>query len=340
MPLPPPVFGWPAHVQDFDRPGVPSQKTFLARLHQARVFGPAVAVASSRDLLLKEISVEWSPRFAPWPMRKFRLAEPRRLAGRSLLLASTGGENYYHFLHDILPRLALVREAGMLRAEFQHYVVNDLRPPFVRELLEKSGVPLSLCIETFVCRHLWCEELLVPSLPGELGSPHAGIGRFYGELYPPPPRLEPAKRRGIFLSRPPARQRALQSADTVFRILEEFQVEVVELGQLPVSAQAEKVRSAAFIVAPHGAALANLVFCFPGTPVLEIFAPVYINQCYRVLAAMRGLPYAYLVGTRVGGKRGRNRRGDASGDIVLDPSAFRQALQNLRALSRTPASAG
>lgn len=312
----------------------------MAQVHQARVFGPAVAVASSRDLLLQEVSVEWSPRPTPWPMRKLRLAAPRRLNGRSLLLASTGGENYYHFLHDVLPRIGLARRAGVLDPAIRHFIVNDLRPPFVRELLETCGIPLGLCIETFVSRHLWCEELLIPSLPGELGSPHAEIGKFYDDLYPPGNCRDPQKKGGIFLSRPPDRQRALKSADAIYRILGEYGVEIVELGRWPVRDQAEKMRSAAFVVAPHGAALANLVFCSPGTPVLEMFAPGYVNQCYRVLAAMRGLPYGYLVGESAGRKPLRNRRGDASGDIDPDLPALRRALDVMQKLSQNRSFAG
>ena len=50
------------------------------------------------------------------------------------------------------------------------------------------------------------------------------------------------------------------------------------------------------VIAIHGAALTNLVFCQPGVRVLEIFAPGYMNLCYAPLAARVGARYAYIFG--------------------------------------------
>lgn len=337
--LPPAIAGWPPEFPDFNRSGVPPQPVYLARLQGARVFGPSVAVCSSRNLLIREVSIEWRPRSVPWPMRRLRFPPAKELPGRNVLLASTGGETYYHFLLEVLPRLDLIDRAGIRLSPQDRWIVNDLRPAFVRELLARTGIPLDRCVETHRCRHLHCEELLVPSLPGQIGSPHRAIGDFYERLFPGDPRAGKGKGPGLFLERGGAAQRKLRLADAVSQILVSCGIEKVDLGRMSVALQAEKVRRASFVIAPHGAALANLVFCQAATPVLELFAPGYINQCYRMLAAMRKLPYAYLVGRADGSGARQNRPGDASGDLLFDMDTFRQAVETIRRISRSPASA-
>lgn len=327
--LPEAVVGCPKDYPEFIRPGVPPCEVSVAILNGARVFGPSVAVCSSRNLLLRDISIEWGDRKVPWVMRKFRFAQPRYLKGRSILLASTGGETYFHFLFDVLPRLELIRRSGLSFSSEDRFLVNSLDPAFVKPLLDKLGIPPERCVETCRQKHLICEELVVPSLPGQIGSPHKNIAEFYDQLFP---RALPSlfcRGPGLFLSRTSARQRQIKQYDSVQQILSTHRIETVDMGRLPIDQQVEKIRRASFVVAPHGAALSNLVFCQSGTPVLELFSPRYINQCYRVLAATRKLPYAYLVGRADGPAARPNRSGDASGDLVFDMDTFREAIETI-----------
>jgi len=335
--LPAPQKGWPEDVPDFVRPGIPSVPLCLARFKQVRIFGPSVSVASTDGTLFKDVSVEWNSNPEPWPMRKFRFPPARELDGPILLLASTGGETYYHFLFDVLPRLDLAQKAGLDLPSIRHFIVNDLRPAFVPQLLRRAGVPLDRCIELRQFRHLICQDALIPSLPGQMGSPHKEIVRFYARLFPGIDK--PAGRGpGLFMSRSGAQQRKIRRESELLDFLQSLGVEIFCPDRLPVEDQASRMARAGFVIAPHGAGLSNLVFCQPGTPVLEIFYPGYINQCYRVLAAMRGLPYFYFIGRALSGRVGKNRPGDSSGDIDLDLEQFRAAVLALKAFTEKPAS--
>ena len=50
------------------------------------------------------------------------------------------------------------------------------------------------------------------------------------------------------------------------------------------------------IIAPHGAALANLVFCQPGTKVLELIPTDHPFGYFYTLSQTNNLNYAYLMG--------------------------------------------
>lgn len=54
--------------------------------------------------------------------------------------------------------------------------------------------------------------------------------------------------------------------------------------------------AAKVIISPHGAGLTNLVFCSPGTKLIEIFSPKYVNCLYWQISNFCDLQYYYLIG--------------------------------------------
>jgi hypothetical protein len=65
--------------------------------------------------------------------------------------------------------------------------------------------------------------------------------------------------------------------------------------------------------------LANLVFCAPGTRVLELFAREYVNPCYWRLAALGGLDYRPVVAEGLGELR--EERTAKGTDIAVEVGA-------------------
>jgi capsular polysaccharide biosynthesis protein len=69
----------------------------------------------------------------------------------------------------------------------------------------------------------------------------------------------------------------------------------VQAEALTWAEQINAFRGAKVVVGPHGAGLANLMFCRPGTTVVELFNRSYVNGLYWRLAALRGLDYRPVV---------------------------------------------
>jgi hypothetical protein len=44
-------------------------------------------------------------------------------------------------------------------------------------------------------------------------------------------------------------------------------------------------------IAPHGAGLANLMFCRPGTRILQLYSPNYVNPMFWYMSNQVGLNY-------------------------------------------------
>ena len=67
--------------------------------------------------------------------------------------------------------------------------------------------------------------------------------------------------------------------------------EIVAPGQLTFGEQVEIFSSAEFVVAPHGAALANLLFCTPGIRVLEFRDETDDRPWFERMSQRIGLDY-------------------------------------------------
>jgi capsular polysaccharide biosynthesis protein len=114
----------------------------------------------------------------------------------------------------------------------------------------------------------------------------------------------------------------------VLNALSRFDFEVVDPGRMSVVQQIRAFAQAELIVAPHGAALANLAFASPGAAVIELLAPDFVQGCYWKLAdCVPGLRYRYLIRNERQASPER-MRGVAS-DINVDITALTRMLDEL-----------
>ena len=91
--------------------------------------------------------------------------------------------------------------------------------------------------------------------------------------------------------------------------------------------QAKLLSSARTVVAPHGAALTNLIFTPPGALMVELFHPQHKNRSYVTLAAACGHRYACLDGQAL------NHGNPGQLDYSIDVAAVVQMLANGRSSS-------
>ena len=270
-------------------------ETGVAELSGATVYGPTVGVVDKENHLIPEVSIQWgTPQELHWTLRRLILPRREMLRGRTLLLASTGGETYFHWMTDVLPRIKLILRAGYQLAQFDHILVTGIKKPFQKETLVAAGIPLNRCrILGPKARGYYCENLTLPSLPSTPGVvPHSTVD-YLKELFPV--ERSSAKRK-IFVGRADAKHRILQHESEIRRQLALQGYEAYECEGASVAEQARLFHSAETIVAAHGAALTNLVFCEPGTTVLELFSPKYVNPCYRDTCIAANLRYAAVIG--------------------------------------------
>jgi capsular polysaccharide biosynthesis protein len=100
----------------------------------------------------------------------------------------------------------------------------------------------------------------------------------------------------IYLSRRSYPRRILHNESEIEDTLRSIGFSIIDPADYSYKEQVAIFRKARTIVSPHGAGLTNLLFCEPGTRVLELFADCYINLGLQRLANLKQARYAYLVG--------------------------------------------
>lgn len=271
-----------------------SPAAFVAFLPGGRIWGANGVVISPDNKLLADVSIEFNKK----PEQHSIFLEknmhlPDFTTNQVAVLASVAGWNYYHWMFDILPRIHLLQKSGI---SVDQYAINSIDKPFQRETLHKLGILGEKMILLNNQTHLLSTRLVVPSLPGHSGYMPKWVCDFLREefLCSEEPAVEEYER--IYISRMKAGYRKVINEYEVIPALEELGFKSVILEDLPLVDQVHLFASAEIIVAPHGAGLTNLVFCKPGTKVIEIFSPNYVNVCYWALSNQMELDYYYLLG--------------------------------------------
>ena len=291
---------------------------WLSELPEAGVHGPSIAVTTHGRAMLADVSIEWNK--IPEDhgiMRRFFLPRAEVLRGTSFLLASTGGGTYHHWMMDVLTRFPFLEKSGLLPGSIDHFLVNGVDLAFQKESLLKLGIPLNKCVGIPKRRRFRCERLLVPSLAFPTSRPSREACGFLSKQLA---KQESGRGRGrLLVGRGGGVSRQVQRWGEIRTKLLSLGFVEFDPGQASLAEQAATFRGAEIVVGAHGAALTNLVFCQPGTKVLEMFGADYVNPCYRNLCAAAGLEHHAVVDVVEVGQPAQRELIDATRKIRGEP---------------------
>ncbi|MEO0752340.1 MAG: glycosyltransferase family 61 protein [Pseudomonadota bacterium] len=223
-------------------------------------------------------------------------AEPIHLPGHCFIGVAPGAVIYAHWILDTLPRLLQMRAAGLDLTRFDSLIFTDTRQGFHREVLDMLGIPFDRCysrnkIGTFIS----CDSFEMVSAPRKDHATHpsnfALLRAFFLGDFEPPKR----PRRRLYISRQRSERRRFVNGKEVGDVLLQRGFEEVFAEEHSIVEFARMMAEAECVVSPHGAGLTNLVFCQPGTRVLEIFS-AHISPDYWRTSGQCGLDYHMLQG--------------------------------------------
>jgi hypothetical protein len=301
----------------------------VAELPDGRVLGPHRAIVTGNGDLVFEVSWYFGttrPREHPVFLNPFP-PPPAHINGRLGVLAQRGDGNYYHFLMDVLTKVGVLEQAPTVAPPDVWYVPAQSR--FQRELLALFGIGADQRIDAAEQPHVQADCLVVPGPPHmtEKNAPWA-VGFLRSRLLPHVEASGP--RRNIYITRgPSANNRSIVNEPELLELLAARDFVPVDPGQLSVVEQIRTFATADLIVAPHGAALANIIFASPGSTLIELFpAGCLLPDYWRLASSVPGMRYRYV--SAFGGPRRPTRAGTIVRDIEVDVAAVAATLEELR----------
>ena len=291
-------FGCEPHPA-FDIPVAPQTPTYLARVPRGRVLGPTVAILTSGDRMLSDVSIDWGrPGAEHYAYRRFRVPRCKDYQGSALVLACTGSDTYFHWLTDALPRLEIAARAHGDKWRPDFWVVNTLSQTFVRESLALLKIPLDRVIALDKTPHVRFSEVWTPSLPCEAssGDTPSWVVSFLQKAFLPclgKVRLPYLPKR-IWIDRSSTKSRRLVLTNEIKHKLKQLRYTVLRLETLAIADQVGLFHGAEAIAGPHGAGFCGITFSSKAN-MIEFFESDYINPCYYALGQHTNSNYYYNI---------------------------------------------
>lgn len=288
---------------------------FWQKISPARLVGKSLAVLNEQKKMMLE-SVYGEKHGADDPSYNYLYLPPAtHLSGSWTSLISRWGransQSYYHWLMDVLPRLALLDrfppDTGILTvASFNS---------FQRDTLEILNL-IDRCRPTSEI-HLVLENYYHSSLTAMTGcdNPYAIQflrSKFLSAASPAAPRPEK-----IYITRVGS-CRSARDEEEMTAILEKEGWTIIQAQNYSFREQVALFSNVRAVCAIHGAGLTNLLWCPKGCKVLELCPANFLNGCYESMAAFLDLDYRYLV-----------FEADAEYRMKVDLKQFTAAIQAL-----------
>ncbi|MGB3557166.1 MAG: tetratricopeptide repeat protein [Geitlerinemataceae cyanobacterium] len=301
----------------------------------------AIAIISPDNHLLADLSREYPGQLpncqTPHPIQhrifhREKLEPLERIEGTVAVLTGLSGNVYYHWMVDILPRLEILRRSSIDWDEIDWFLVNSVEKPFQRETLRKLGVPDDKILESDRHPHIQADRLIVPSFGGHLGWITDWTLKFLRQSFLPQKTssIEKYPQR-IYISRSSARYRHLLNESEIIKLLEKSGFTTVTLEKLSLEEQVTLFSQAKTIVAPHGSGLTNLIFCQPGTQVVEITSPHYVRHYFRAITQHLQIEHYIVLGDVFTSSPLRQLMYPSSltEDIQVSPDAIEKVLDRM-----------
>lgn len=277
-------------------------------------------------------------------LNRFKLPKPIHLSGLTAVISTPeASTNYSHWMMELIPRVHLLNSAGYGPRDIDRYLVNLGGCPYELETMRLLGIPHEKILPATGKSHFICERIVTTSLRKHhwQHSLPKWVPGFLREMAGCEQKQTVSNQR-FYLTRRRASFRRVLNENAFHGLLAANGFEVVDPASLSVKEQAALFAGAALIVSPHSSAMTNLIFCNPGTVVLEIFPADYFDVSFWTAASITGCVYNAFVAARPPGAEPASQIEARRQDIVLDEARLAcvaSFLQTHDHTTHTPAGA-
>ena len=247
----------------------------------------------------------------------------------SLVQGASGDKNYFHWLFDILPKIIITKSLINLD-RIDYFYMPELQK-FQKRTLSLLGIKDFKIINSKKNKHIEATKIVIPEHPwytkGTVFNEASSIpGWIVIWLRKSFLKLKRKKNKSlkIFIDRSESEYShcKLINNDEIKNFLSKRGFKILQTGSLDFLKQVDLFNNAKFIIGPHGAAFANLVFCKPKTNIIEIKPKKQPNN-YKKISILNDLNYTQI-NLRISKPKYSNE-----GDIYINPKKLLKVINIL-----------
>jgi capsular polysaccharide biosynthesis protein len=218
------------------------------------------------------------------------------------LVQGVSGENYFHFLFDLLTKLKLCDQIIPLNEIDYYYVPGNI--DWQKKIFLHFGIKESQLIDSKIHRHIKAKKLIALDHPWY----HKGYVQDEIENFPEwivywlrEKFLDMKKKFGcsdkIFIDRSESKFKhcQFQNNNEIINFLNSKGFTSYKIGKLDFLEQVYLFNNAKIIIGPHGAAFTNIVFCRPKTNVIEILPSTRKSLKCEKISNILSLNYSRII---------------------------------------------
>ncbi|AHM62222.1 Tetratricopeptide TPR_2 repeat-containing protein [Flammeovirgaceae bacterium 311] len=181
--------------------------------------------------------------------------------------------NYYHWIADLLPRLLLVQKCGLADFHERSFILHQPERCYEHDTLRLLEIAEEKVIRLQTFETIAVKDLVIADYLHSRDGQHFPawkkelLNEFKAKVLGPESKKGDRK---IYLLRGKQRTRKLLGEERLVHMLQELGFEIMDPQQLSLLEQMHILSQAAVVVALHGAALTNIIFCKEGTLIVEL----------------------------------------------------------------------
>ncbi len=226
----------------------------------------------------------------------------KKFSGTVLNLTQGGsGNNYFHFFFDIIPKIYLSQKIIKKKVDF-YYVSYPQK--WQIKIFKILGIEKKKLIDSSVYKHIFADEIIC------IDHPWYHKGYFQNEVKNLPQWIIMANRkmfmnkakkfkniRNVFMDRSSSKFNHCkilnQNLLNKWVVKNNFDFYTPE--KLSLEKQIYLFKNASIILGAHGAAFTNIIFCKPGTKIIEIITADHPNKKCERISKILNLKYFRII---------------------------------------------
>ncbi len=251
----------------------------------------------------------------------------KKIDGNILILAQgASGDNYSHWLLDILPKIKLASLQYNIN-KIDYFYFSKLNS-FQLEILKLIGINKNKFIDTEKNKHCFSKKIIFTSHPNYFkgtfseaqSSMPKWIIRYLRKKFLKFVKKNKKTYQKIYIDRSDSifNHCKLINNNEIANVLKSKGFKILKLSELSFLNQITIFNNAKFIIGPHGAGFANLIFCKKNTKVLEIRPHNHPGKGYQRISNINKLNYKLLKLKKI--------KNHAHGDMILKTKELKKYI--------------